>query len=171
MRRFEGFPIEGEMLSRFRTPKEQERIIKALKRGTIDIIVGTHRLISKDIQFKDLGLIIIDEEQRFGVAQKERLKELYPFVDILTLSATPIPRTLNMAMSGIRDISILDDAPGDRLPVQTYVLEHDELIIECSESDAQRVKDLLKEKMECAASLDVALSVSIAKGHDWEACH
>lgn len=125
VRRFEGFPIEAEMLSRFRTPKEQERIIKALKRGSIDIVVGTHRLISKDIKFKDLGLIIVDEEQRFGVGQKERLKELYPTVDCLTLSATPIPRTMNMAMSGIRDMSVIEEAPQDRFPVQTYVLEHD----------------------------------------------
>ena len=125
MRRFEGFPIEAEMISRFRSPKEQTRIIKALKRGSIDIIVGTHRLISKDIQFKDLGLIIVDEEQRFGVGQKEKLKELYPMVDCLTLSATPIPRTMNMAMSGIRDMSVIEEAPQDRFPVQTYVTEHD----------------------------------------------
>ncbi len=124
-RRFDGFPIEAEMLSRFRTPKEQTRIIKAIKRGSIDIIVGTHRLISKDIVFKDLGLIIVDEEQRFGVGQKEKLKELYPEVDCLTLSATPIPRTMNMAMSGIRDMSVIEEAPQDRFPVQTYVLEHD----------------------------------------------
>ncbi len=124
-RRFEGFPIEAEMLSRFRSPKEQTRIIKAVKRGSIDIIVGTHRLISKDIEFKDLGLIIVDEEQRFGVGQKEKLKEAYPDVDCLTLSATPIPRTMNMAMSGIRDMSVIEEAPQDRSPVQTYVLEQD----------------------------------------------
>ena len=125
MKRFEGFPINAEMLSRFRTPKQQTEIIKKLKRGSLDIIVGTHRLISKDIQFKDLGLIIVDEEQRFGVGQKEKLKELYPQVDCLTLSATPIPRTMNMAMSGIRDMSVIEEAPQDRFPVQTYVLEHD----------------------------------------------
>ncbi len=125
MRRFEGFPIEAEMLSRFRTTKEQTKIIKALKRGAIDIIVGTHRLISKDIVFKDLGLIIVDEEQRFGVGQKEKLKEMYPDIDCLTLSATPIPRTMNMALSGIRDMSVIEEAPQDRFPVQTYVLEHD----------------------------------------------
>ncbi len=125
MRRFEGFPINADMLSRFRTPKQQKEIIKNLKRGAIDIIVGTHRLISKDIEFRDLGLIIIDEEQRFGVGQKEKLKELYPQVDCLTLSATPIPRTMNMAMSGIRDMSVIEEAPQDRFPVQTYVLEHD----------------------------------------------
>ncbi len=125
VRRFEGFPIETQMLSRFRTPKEQAQIKKAIKRGAIDIIVGTHSLISKDVQFKDLGLIIVDEEQRFGVGQKERLKEMYPTVDCLTLSATPIPRTMNMAMSGIRDMSVIEEAPQDRSPVQTYVLEHD----------------------------------------------
>ncbi len=138
-RRFEGFPIEPEMLSRFRTPKEQTRIIKALKRGSIDIIVGTHRLISKDITFKDLGLIIVDEEQRFGVGQKERLKELYPDVDCLTLSATPIPRTMNMAMSGIRDMSVIEEAPQDRSPVQTYVLEHDwGVLAEAMEKELRR---------------------------------
>ncbi len=138
-RRFEGFPIEAEMLSRFRSPKEQTRIIKALKRGTIDIIVGTHRLISKDIVFRDLGLIIVDEEQRFGVGQKERLKEMYPDVDCLTLSATPIPRTMNMAMSGIRDMSVIEEAPMDRSPVQTYVLEHDwGVLAEAMEKELRR---------------------------------
>ncbi len=138
-RRFEGFPIEAEMLSRFRTPKEQTKIIKALKRGSIDIIVGTHRLISKDIQFKDLGLIIVDEEQRFGVGQKERLKEAYPDIDCLTLSATPIPRTMNMAMSGIRDMSVIEEAPLDRSPVQTYVLEHDwGVLAEAMEKELRR---------------------------------
>ncbi len=138
-RRFEGFPIEAEMLSRFRTTKEQTRIIKALKRGAIDIIVGTHRLISKDITFKDLGLIIVDEEQRFGVGQKERLKEMYPDIDCLTLSATPIPRTMNMAMSGIRDMSVIEEAPQDRSPVQTYVLEHDwGVLTEAMEKELRR---------------------------------
>lgn len=128
-KRFEGFPVEVEMISRFRTAKQQEQIIKGLKRGSIDMIVGTHRLISKDVEFKDLGLVIVDEEQRFGVAQKEKLKERFPNVDVLTLSATPIPRTLNMAMSGIRDMSMLEEAPQDRHPVQTYVIEHDMGII------------------------------------------
>lgn len=139
MRRFEGFPIEAEMLSRFRTSKEQTRIIKALKRGSIDIVVGTHRLISKDVVFKDLGLIIVDEEQRFGVGQKEKLKEMYPNVDCLTLSATPIPRTMNMAMSGIRDMSVIEEAPQDRFPVQTYVLEHDwEVLTEAMAKEIRR---------------------------------
>ncbi len=124
VRRFGEMPVSVKLLNRFVPQKQQEKIIKDLKCGRLDMVVGTHRLISKDVEFKDIGLVIIDEEQRFGVAQKERLKELYPFVDILTLSATPIPRTLNMAMSGLRDMSSLDEAPGDRHPVQTYVLEY-----------------------------------------------
>ncbi|HBL41071.1 MAG TPA: transcription-repair coupling factor, partial [Ruminococcaceae bacterium] len=138
-KRFDTFPIACDMISRFRTPKEQEKILKGLKRGSIDIIVGTHRLISNDIQFKDLGLVIVDEEQRFGVAQKEKLKELYPNVDVLTLSATPIPRTLNMAMTGIRDMSTLEEAPIDRHPVQTYVIEFDmEIITQAIEREIRR---------------------------------
>lgn len=129
LQRLEGFPIRVEMLSRFRTAKEQKEIISKLRTGEIDIIVGTHRIIQKDIEFKDLGLLIIDEEQRFGVAHKEKLKERYPTVDCLTLSATPIPRTLNMAMSGMRDMSVIEQAPMDRRPVQTYVLEYDEGIV------------------------------------------
>lgn len=128
-KRMEGFPIRIELLSRFRTPKQQEDILKRLKRGEIDMVVGTHRLVSKDVQFNKLGLLIVDEEQRFGVAQKERLKESHKNVDVLTLTATPIPRTLNMALSGIRDMSVIEEAPHDRHPVQTYVLEHDQGII------------------------------------------
>lgn len=129
LRRFEDYPVRIELLSRFRTPKQQKEILKKLERGEIDIIVGTHRLVQKDVKFHDLGLAIIDEEQRFGVAQKERFKEVCKNVDVLTLSATPIPRTLNMAMSGIRDMSVIEEAPRNRQPVQTYVLEHDEGII------------------------------------------
>ena len=128
--RMRSFAVNVDMISRFRTAKQQTQTLRRLSRGEVDIIVGTHRLLSKDIKFHDLGLVIIDEEQRFGVAQKEKLKEIASGVDVLSLSATPIPRTLNMAMGGIRDISILDDAPGDRLPVQTYVLEKDGLIVE-----------------------------------------
>ena len=124
-RRFEGFPLEAAMLSRFVSPVDSKRILTRLKRGSIDIVVGTHKLLGRGIEFKKLGLIIVDEEQRFGVAQKEKLKEKYPEVDVLTLTATPIPRTLNMAMSDIRDMSVLEEAPQDRYPVQTYVLEHD----------------------------------------------
>ena len=127
--RFANFPVEVELLSRFRTPKQQKEIIKKLEKGLVDIVVGTHRLVSKDIKFKDLGLAVIDEEQRFGVAHKERFKEMFAGVDMLTLSATPIPRTLNMAMSGIRDMSVIEEAPQNRHPVQTYVIEHDMRIV------------------------------------------
>ena len=129
LRRFGELPLEVRMLSRFVSPKAQQKTLNELRRGSVDLIVGTHRLISKDVEFKDLGLVIIDEEQRFGVAQKEKLKEKYPAVDVLTLSATPIPRTLNMAMSGLRDLSSIDEAPGDRHPVQTYVLEQNNGVI------------------------------------------
>ena len=129
LKRMEGFPVDIELLSRFRTPKQQDEILRKLKRGSIDLIVGTHRLVSRDVQFKDIGLVIIDEEQRFGVQQKERLKEVCKSADVLTLSATPIPRTLNMALSGIRDMSVIEEAPHDRHPVQTYVLEYDPGVI------------------------------------------
>lgn len=129
LKRFEGYPIKIELLSRFRTPKQQKEIIKQLASGEIDFIIGTHRLVQNDVIFRDLGLAIIDEEQRFGVKQKERFKELRKNIDILTLSATPIPRTLNMAMSGIRDMSVIEEAPRDRHPVQTYVLEYDNAVI------------------------------------------
>ena len=125
LHRFEGFPITADMLCRFRTPKQQKQIINNIKAGAVDIVAGTHRVISKDVEFKDLGLLIVDEEQRFGVVQKEKLKEKFPNVDVLTLSATPIPRTLNLALSGIRDLSVIEEAPMDRHPVQTFVLEHD----------------------------------------------
>ncbi len=124
-KRMEGFPVKVDILSRFRTPREQEQVLEELRRGQVDIVVGTHRLVQKDVKFKDLGLCIIDEEQRFGVKHKESFKEMRNNVDVLTLSATPIPRTLNMAMSGIRDMSTIEEAPQDRQPVQTYVMEHD----------------------------------------------
>ena len=129
VKRFEHFAVKVELLSRFRKPKEQAAIVRELKRGTIDLIIGTHRLVSKDVEFKDLGLAIIDEEQRFGVAHKEKFKENHPGVDMLTLSATPIPRTLNMALSGIRDMSVIEEPPMDRHPVQSYVIEHNEGVI------------------------------------------
>lgn len=129
LQRMEGYPVRIELLSRFRTPKQQEEIVKDIRRGLVDIVIGTHRVIQKDVQFKDLGLAIIDEEQRFGVAHKERFKEMFHTVDVLNLSATPIPRTLNMAMSGIRDMSVIEEAPQDRHPVQTYVLEYDREIL------------------------------------------
>ncbi len=138
-KRFEGFPVEPAMISRFVPTTQQKKVKEGLKSGFVDIIVGTHRLISKDIEFRNLGLIIVDEEQRFGVAQKEKLKETYPDIDVLTLSATPIPRTLNMAMSGIRDMSILEEAPHDRHPVQTYVVEYNfEVILQAIHSELRR---------------------------------
>ncbi len=127
--RFGELPINVKMLSRFVTPAEAKKTVSALKSGKVDMVIGTHRIISKDIEFKNLGLVIIDEEQRFGVAQKEKFKKDYPSVDILTLSATPIPRTLNMAMSGLRDMSSIEEAPSDRLPIQSYVLEYNDGII------------------------------------------
>ena len=129
IKRMEGFDIRIELLSRFRTAKEQKVILKKLEEGEIDLVVGTHRLVQDDVRFKDLGLVIIDEEQRFGVNDKEKLKEAFTNVDVLTLSATPIPRTLNMAMSGIRDMSVIETPPGDRHPITTYVVEHDKGVI------------------------------------------
>ncbi len=124
--RFSDFPIEAAVLNRFRTPKETKQLLADLEKGKIDIIIGTHRLLSADVRFKKLGLLVIDEEQRFGVKHKEKIKELSVGVDVLTMSATPIPRTLNMALSGIRDLSIIEDPPADRQPVTTYVLEYEE---------------------------------------------
>jgi len=124
--RLAPFPVTVEMLSRFRTPTQQRRIVQQLRAGGVDIIIGTHRLLSDDIAFKDLGLVIVDEEQRFGVADKEKLKQWRTEVDVLTLTATPIPRTLHMALTGVRDISIIDTAPAERLPVETWVGESDD---------------------------------------------
>ena len=127
--RMRGYGVSVEMLSRFKKPKERAEIIAKTAKGSVDLLIGTHSLLSKNVTFRDLGLLIIDEEQRFGVVQKEKLREMAKNVDTLMLSATPIPRTLNMSMSGINDISVLDEAPGERRPVQTYVLEHDDEII------------------------------------------
>lgn len=138
-KRFEGFPIEVRMLSRFTTAKEQREILQGLKRGSVDVVVGTHKLLSKNIEFHDIGLVVVDEEQRFGVGQKEALKERFANVDVLTLSATPIPRTLNMAMTGIRDMSIIEEAPQDRYPVRTYILEHNmEVLVTAMEKELRR---------------------------------
>ena len=128
--RFRDFPVKIEVLSRFTTAKEQKRILAAARSGGVDLLIGTHKLLQKSMEFKDLGLLIIDEEQRFGVTHKERLKEMSRQVDVLTLSATPIPRTLNMALSGLRDMSTIEEPPADRQPVQTYVLEHDWALLE-----------------------------------------
>ena len=125
MRRFAGYPVNIEVLSRFRSPAQIKRALRDMETGGVDFVIGTHRLLQKDVQFKKLGLLVVDEEQRFGVSHKERLKELSKQVDVLTLSATPIPRTLNMALSGIRDMSTIEEPPQSRRPVQTYVLEHD----------------------------------------------
>jgi transcription-repair coupling factor (superfamily II helicase) len=129
-KRFEGFPVNIDVLSRFRTPAQQRKTLQDLRAGSVDLIVGTHKLLQKDVVFKDLGLLIVDEEQRFGVTHKERLKELSRGVDVLTLSATPIPRTLNMALSGIRDMSTIEEPPMDRYPVQTFVLEQNEAVLD-----------------------------------------
>ena len=129
LKRFAGFPVNIDVLSRFRTTAQQKKTLHGLAAGTVDLIIGTHKLLQKSVVFKDLGLLIVDEEQRFGVSHKERLKELSRGVDVLTLSATPIPRTLNMALSGIRDMSTLEEPPLDRYPVQTFVLEHDDRLL------------------------------------------
>lgn len=127
--RMKDFAVNVEMMSRFRTPAQQKKTIEQLKKGMADIVIGTHRILSKDIKFKDLGLLIIDEEQRFGVAHKEKIKQLKNNVDVLTLSATPIPRTLHMSLVGIRDMSVLEEPPVDRLPIQTYIMEYDDEMI------------------------------------------
>jgi len=127
--RLAAFPVKVEMLSRFRSPREQRAILDDLRAGNVDIIIGTHRLLSKDVQFHDLGLVVVDEEQRFGVAHKERLKQLRVSVDVLTLTATPIPRTLHMSLAGIRDMSVINQAPEGRMPVRTYVREADDALI------------------------------------------
>lgn len=126
--RFSGFPVNVALLSRFNTPSEEARVIDGLKKGTIDVVVGTHKLLSKSVRFKDLGLLIIDEEQRFGVGHKEQIKEMRKDIDALTLSATPIPRTLHMSMTGIRDMSVIETPPEQRYPVQTYVMEYSEAV-------------------------------------------
>lgn len=127
--RFDNFPFEIEELSRFRSKAAQTKTVKRLKSGSVDLVIGTHRLLSDDIKFKDLGLLVVDEEQRFGVRHKEKIKQLRSNIDVLTLSATPIPRTLNMSLTGIKDISIIDEPPGDRFPVHTYVTPYDEEIL------------------------------------------
>ncbi len=128
--RFRGFPVNIDVLSRFRSAAEQKRTVQNLRSGSVDLIIGTHKLLQKTVQFKDLGLLVVDEEQRFGVSHKERLKEISKGVDVLTLSATPIPRTLNMALSGLRDMSTIEEPPADRYPVQTFVMEHNNAILD-----------------------------------------
>jgi transcription-repair coupling factor (superfamily II helicase) len=127
--RFAPFPVKVELLSRFRSTKEQKDVVKRVESGQVDVVIGTHRMLSKDVRFKDLGLVVVDEEQRFGVAHKERLKQLKKRVDVLTLSATPIPRTLNMSLSGLRDMSLIETPPRDRLAIQTQVVQFSDTVI------------------------------------------
>ena len=123
------FPVKVELLSRFRSSKEQKEVVKRVESGQVDVVIGTHRMLSKDVSFRDLGLVVVDEEQRFGVAHKERLKQLKKRVDVLTLSATPIPRTLNMSLSGLRDMSLIETPPSDRLAIQTQVVQSSDAVI------------------------------------------
>ncbi|MCD7745461.1 MAG: transcription-repair coupling factor [Lachnospiraceae bacterium] len=129
LQRMKDFPVRVDLLCRFRTPAEQKKTIEDLKKGLVDIVIGTHRLLSKDVQYKDLGLLVIDEEQRFGVTHKEKIKQLKTDIDVMTLTATPIPRTLHMSLVGIRDMSVLEEAPLERVPIQTYVMEYNEELV------------------------------------------
>ncbi len=129
VQRMKEFPVRVDLLCRFRTPAQQKQTLEDLKKGLVDIVIGTHRVLSKDVQYKDLGLLIIDEEQRFGVTHKEKIKKLKENIDVLTLTATPIPRTLHMSLIGIRDMSVLEEAPQDRLPIQTYVMEYEDEMV------------------------------------------
>ncbi len=139
VQRMKDFPIRVDLLSRFRTAAEQKKTLEDLRKGLVDVLIGTHRMLSKDVQFKDLGLLVIDEEQRFGVAHKEKIKQLKENVDVLTLTATPIPRTLHMSLAGIRDMSVLEEPPVDRVPIQTYVMEHsDEMVREAIRRELAR---------------------------------
>ncbi len=139
VQRFKDYPVRVELLCRFRTPAQQKQTITDLKKGFVDIVIGTHRLLSKDVQYRDLGLLVVDEEQRFGVAHKEKIKQLKDTVDVLTLTATPIPRTLHMSLAGIRDMSVLEEAPVDRMPIQTYVMEYeDEMVREAITRELSR---------------------------------
>lgn len=139
MQRMKEFPVRVDLMCRFRTPAQQKKTIEDTKRGLVDIVVGTHRVLSDDLQFKDLGLLIIDEEQRFGVQHKEKIKKLKDSIDVLTLTATPIPRTLHMSLIGIRDMSVLEEAPVDRMPIQTYVMEYnDEMVREAIQRELSR---------------------------------
>ena len=164
LRRFESVPVNIELLSRFRTKKQQTEILKKTANGTVDLLIGTHRLLSKDVKFAALGLAIIDEEQRFGVAHKERFKEAFHGVDMLTLSATPIPRTLNMALSGIRDMSVIEEPPQDRYPVQSFVLEYNAgLVVQAIQRELKRggqvyyIHNRVETIMQCAGKLQEML--------------
>ena len=170
-KRFAGFPVNIEVLSRFRSPSEMKKSLRDIETGAADLVIGTHRLLSKDLQFKKLGLLVIDEEQRFGVTHKERLKELSKNVDVLTLSATPIPRTLNMALSGIRDMSVIEEPPTGRQPVQTYVMEHEwGVIIDAIRREVSRGGQVyyLHNRVEtidrCASRISQLLNAGISDG-------
>ena len=171
--RFRGFPVEIGVLSRFSTPAQQRKTLADLRAGALDLVVGTHKLLQKDVAFKDLGLLIVDEEQRFGVTHKEKLKELSRGVDVLTLSATPIPRTLNMALSGLRDMSTIEEPPHDRYPVQTFVLEYAEpVLIDAMRRELERggqvyyLHNRVETIAQCAARIKKALpDASIAVAH------
>jgi transcription-repair coupling factor (superfamily II helicase) len=137
--RFSAFPARIEMLSRFRSAKEQKEVVKAVEAGAVDVVVGTHRLLSKDVSFRDLGLLVVDEEQRFGVTHKERIKQLRKKVDVVSMSATPIPRTLNMSLAGLRDLSVIETPPRDRLAIQTHVVKFSDTVIRSAvEQELQR---------------------------------
>lgn len=174
VKRMDGFPVQVELLSRFRTQKEIKQSIERMKRGSADLVIGTHRLVQDDVGFKDLGLVIVDEEQRFGVTHKDKFKEMFPGVDILTLSATPIPRTLNMAMSGIRDMSVIETPPQDRQPVTTYVIEHNEgVLVQAIRKELRRsgqvyyIHNRIESIMQCAAQLHTLIPearIGIAHG-------
>ena len=139
VQRMKDFPVRVDLLCRFKTSAEQKKTVEDLKKGLVDVVIGTHRVLSKDVEYKDLGLLIIDEEQRFGVAHKEKIKKLKENVDVLTLTATPIPRTLHMSLIGIRDMSVLEEAPIDRMPIQTYVMEYnEEMVREAIERELSR---------------------------------
>ncbi|MCI8303229.1 MAG: transcription-repair coupling factor [Lawsonibacter sp.] len=171
LRRFAKYPVNIDVVSRFRTPAQMKETLRKVEAGQVDILIGTHRLFNKDVRFKDLGLLVVDEEQRFGVQHKERLKETFKQVDVLTLSATPIPRTLNMALSGIRDMSTLEEPPADRQPVQTYVLEHDwNLLADAMRRELERGGQVfyLHNRVEtidrCAARIQMLLGEDAAIG-------
>ena len=175
LQRFFGFPVDIQQLSRFRTGSAASKTLSDLASGKCDLVIGTHRLLSKDVKFKDLGLLVVDEEQRFGVTHKEHIKELSQGVDVLTLSATPIPRTLNMAMSGIRDMSTIEEPPEDRLPVQTFVMEHDwGIVADAIRREIQRggqvyylhnrVEDIERTAGKISKLLDEEVTVGVAHG-------
>ena len=174
LNRFRGFPVNIGALSRFSTPQQQRKVLSDLRTGALDLVVGTHKLLQKDVEFHDLGLLIVDEEQRFGVTHKEKLKELARGVDVLTLSATPIPRTLNMALSGLRDMSTIEEPPHDRYPVQTFVLEYAEpVLIDAMRREIERggqvyyLHNRVESIEQCAARIKRALpdaEIAVAYG-------